>query len=522
MNETITLFDFMKAQAGKILDQLLQHIGLTFISLLLAVLIAVPLGIFISANKKFSGPVLGFANILQTIPSIALLGFMIPLLGIGPVPAIVALFLYALLPIVRNTFTGITGVDKTVVESAKGMGMTPGQILRKVELPLSMPVILAGIRTATVINVGVATLASYIGAGGLGEFIFGGIALNNTNMILAGAIPAALLAIIFDFILSVVQKINFKKVRSVFWALPVCFVLLSSFYLLPDFYRSKMLAGFTPEFMGRKDGYLGLKKIYGLNMRTVVISDAVMYKAAYEKKLDVIDGYSTDGRLKAFNLVILKDDKNIFPPYHAAPVVREEVLQKYPELKNALNLLAGKINDSIMTELNYRVDYLKQSPEKVARDFLVEQSLYKNPLSANEGTIRIGSKIFGEQYILAAMYSMLIKGNTHLQVETKTGLGGTKICFDALTNDQIDLYPEYTGTGLLVILQAKDSVIEHLGNDTKKVYDYVQQQFLKKYNLEWLKPIGFNNAYALMMRTKQAEKLNIRTITDLKNYLDKK
>lgn len=522
MNDAPTLFDFMKEQSGKILDQLLQHIGLTFISLLFAVIIGVPLGIFISRKRKFSAPVLGFTNILQTIPSIALLGFMIPLLGIGPVPAIVALFLYALLPIVRNTFTGITEVDKTVVESAKGMGMTSNQILRKVELPLSMPVILAGIRTATVINVGVATLASYIGAGGLGEFIFGGIALNNTNMILAGAIPAALLAIFFDFVLSRIQKINLKKVRTAFWLLPVCLVLLSSFYLLPDFYRSKLLAGFTPEFMGRKDGYLGLKKMYDLNIRTVVISDAVMYKAAYEKKLDVIDGYSTDGRLKAFNLVILKDDKGIFPPYYAAPVIREDVLQKYPELKDVFNQLAGKINDSIMTELNYRVDYLKQSPEKVAKDFLMEQSLYKNPLNGDKGTIRIGSKIFGEQYILAAMYSMLIKGNTHLEVETKTGLGGTKICFDALTNNQIDMYPEYTGTGLLVILQAPDSVVEKLGSDNNKVYEYVQQQFLKKYNLVWLKPIGFNNTYALMMRQKEAEELHIHGISDLANYLNKK
>ena len=523
MNETSqSLFDFMRQQSGKILDQLLQHIGLTFISLLIAVIIGVPLGIFISRKKNFSAPVLGFTGILQTIPSIALLGFMIPLLGIGPVPAIVALFLYALLPIVRNTFTGITGVDATVIESAKGMGMSNMQILRKVELPLSMPVILAGIRTATVINVGVATLASYIGAGGLGEFIFGGIALNNTNMILAGAIPAAFLAIAFDLILSKIQKMNLRKLKKGFWILPLCMILLSSFYLLPDLYRSKMLAGFTPEFMGREDGYLGLEKIYKLNIRTVVISDAVMYKAAYEKKLDVISGYSTDGRLKAFDLIVLNDDKGIFPPYYAAPVIREEVLKKYPELENVLNQLAGHINDSIMTELNYRVDYLKQSPEKVARDFLMEQSLYKTPQKENEGIVRIGSKIFGEQYILAAMYSMLIKGNTNLQVETKTGLGGTKICFDALTNNQIDMYPEYTGTGLLVILQTPDSITATLHNDRKKIFNYVQKQFMEKYNLEWLQPIGFDNSYALMMRKSDAKRLEIKNISDLKNYLNKK
>lgn len=523
MNESHqSLFSFMREQSGKIFDQLLAHIGLTFISLLLAVAIGVPLGILIAKRKKLSGTVLGFVGVLQTIPSIALLGFMIPILGIGPKPAIVALFLYALLPIVRNTFTGIIGVDASVRDAAKGMGMSGKQILTKVELPLALPVILAGIRTATVINVGVATLAAYIAAGGLGEFIFGGIALNNTNMILAGAIPAALLAIVLDFILSKVQKINLKKLRTGFWLLPVSIILLSSFYLLPDIYGSKMLAGFTPEFMGREDGYLGLQKVYHLNIRNVVISDAVMYKAAYEKKLDVISGYSTDGRLKAFDLVVLDDDKKIFPPYYVAPVIRENILQQHPELESVLNQLAGHINDSIMTELNYRVDYLKQSPDKVAKDFLMEQSLYKEPLNGNGAIIRIGSKIFGEQYILAAMYSMLIKGNTNLQVETKTGLGGTKICFDALTNNQIDMYPEYTGTALLVILPTLESTIKQLRSNEQKIYDYVQQQFQAKYNLKWLKPVGFNNSYCLMMRKEQSKEINVNSISDLVKYLDKK
>lgn len=522
MNESSkSLWQFIYEQSDKIFDQLLQHIGLTFFSLFLAVLIGIPLGIFITRKKNLAGPVLAFTGVLQTIPSIALLGFMIPLLGIGPVPAIVALFLYALLPIVRNTFTGINEVDKVIVESAMGMGMNNRQVLRKVQLPLAMPVILAGIRIATVINVGVATLASYIGAGGLGEFIFGGISLNNTNMILAGAIPAALLAIAFDFALARLQKINLRKLKVSVRILPAIFMLLSSFYLLPDFYRSKLLAGFTPEFMGRQDGYLGLKNIYKLNIRTVVISDAVMYKAAYEKKLDIISGYSTDGRLKAYDLIILKDDKKIFPPYYAAPVIRQNILENHPELENALNQLAGFINDSIMTDLNYRVDFLKQQTERVAEDFLKKKGLYKNPLPATEGVFRIGSKIFGEQYILTEMYRILVRGNTHLQVETKTGLGGTKICFDALTNNQIDMYPEYTGTGLLVILQPSDSIIQQLQSDEEKTYQYVSEEFMKRYRLKWLKPIGFNNAYALMMRRSTSDRLHVRNISDLVNYLEK-
>jgi osmoprotectant transport system permease protein len=517
-----TLWGFMAQQSDKLLAQTLQHIGLTFISLIIAVLIGLPLGILIARKRKLSGSVLGIAGVLQTIPSIALLGFMIPLLGIGPKPAIVALLLYALLPIIRNTYTGITGVDGAVKEAAVAMGMSKWQVLFKVELPLAMPVILAGIRTATVINVGVATLASYIAAGGLGEFIFGGISLNNTNMILAGAIPAALLAILFDFLLSRLQHLNLKKLKVATTALPVLLLLMSSFYFIPSAYGGKLTAGFTPEFMGRQDGNLGLQSKYGLKIHTIVISDAVMYKAAYEKELDVISGYSTDGRLKAYGLIVLNDDKAIFPPYYAAPIVRDDALKKFPELEKTLNMLSGKINDSVMTDLNYRTDYLHQSPERVAKDFLTSHNLYKPDRNGNGGVVRIGSKIFGEQYILASMYTILIKGYTNYNVDTKTGLGGTKICFDAMNNDQIDLYPEYTGTGLLAILQVGQKEINAVTGDKDKTYNYVKTEFENRYHIKWLQPIGFNNAYALMMRKKQAADLGVKTISDLKHYLESK
>src|SRR3569623_1390018 len=175
-----------------------------------------------------------------------------------------------------------------------------------------------------------------------------------------------------------------------------------------------------------------------------------------------------------------------------------------------------------MTELNYRTDYLHQSPERVAEDFLRQQSLLKPARNGNAGIVRIGSKIFGEQYILASMYSMLIKGYTDYDVSTKTGLGGTKICFDALNNDQIDFYPEYTGTGLLAILQPSAKTVDLLTAYSDKTYSYVQREFEQKYNIKWLRPIGFNNAYALMMREKQAKQLKIKTISDLKRYLESK
>jgi osmoprotectant transport system permease protein len=299
MEQTQSLWQFAVQQSDKLWSQTWTHIGLTMISLILAIIFAVPLGILIARRQKLAGIVLGFAGVMQTIPSIAMLGVMIPILGIGPKPAIVALFLYALLPILRNTYTGIKDVNPIVIDAAMGMGMSRWQILMKVELPLAFPVLMAGIRTATVINVGVATLAAYIAAGGLGEFIFGGIALNNSNMILAGAIPAALLAISLDTLLSIVQKFSVKRINGIYLLSSFLFILLCSFYLLPTKAGGRMLAGFTPEFMGRQDGYLGLKSVYKLSIQTVVISDAVMYKAAFERKLDVISGYSTDGRLKA-------------------------------------------------------------------------------------------------------------------------------------------------------------------------------------------------------------------------------
>lgn len=193
--------------ADEILHKTIRHLYITFIALLLAILAAFPLGVFISVNPLLSRIVLYIAGLLQTIPSIALLAIMIPLFGIGIVPAVAALFLYALLPILRNTVSGINSVDPVIKKVAAGMGLTVWQRLRYVEIPLAIPAIFAGIKTAAVINIGTATLAAFIGAGGLGEFIVTGLALNNTTMILKGAIPAALLAIIIEFLFELLEQV---------------------------------------------------------------------------------------------------------------------------------------------------------------------------------------------------------------------------------------------------------------------------------------------------------------------------
>ncbi len=205
----MNFWTFVLAHRAEILSRTGEHLLLVAAAMFAAVLIGIPLGIVLVRRHNLRRWVLGAANVIQTIPSLALFGFLIPvpfLGGIGARTAIVALALYALLPVLQNTYTGIVGVDPAVLESARGMGMTPAQILWGVELPLSMGVILAGVRVAMVICIGVATIAAAIGAGGLGVFIFRGVAMVNNSVILAGAIPAALLAIAVDFILGFVEK----------------------------------------------------------------------------------------------------------------------------------------------------------------------------------------------------------------------------------------------------------------------------------------------------------------------------
>ncbi|PIC99161.1 MULTISPECIES: ABC transporter permease [unclassified Sporosarcina] len=200
------LVEQTKLRWPEVLEATSIHIQLVFFSMILAVVIAVTLGIVITRVPKLKTGVLGAAGIMQTIPSLAVLGFMIPIFGIGVKTAIAALFLYSLLPIMRNTYTGIKDVDPATIEAAKGMGMTSMQILFKVELPLAIPIIMAGIRTAAVINVGNATLAAFIGAGGLGDFIFLGITRGIDGLILLGAIPAAILAIALETFFGGVER----------------------------------------------------------------------------------------------------------------------------------------------------------------------------------------------------------------------------------------------------------------------------------------------------------------------------
>jgi osmoprotectant transport system permease protein len=205
----MSLWHFVVQNRLELLQLTLEHIWLVGVSMFFAVLLGIPLGILITCWPALNRPVLGGANIIQTIPSLALFGFLLPAPWFGERAdrmAILALTLYALLPLIRNTYAGISGVDHAIIEAARGMGLTDRQLLFQVQLPLSLGVIIAGIRVATVISIGLATIAAAIGAGGLGEYIFRGLAMVSNQVILAGAVPAALLALLADFTLGRLER----------------------------------------------------------------------------------------------------------------------------------------------------------------------------------------------------------------------------------------------------------------------------------------------------------------------------
>ncbi|MEG3955078.1 ABC transporter permease [Microcoleus sp. herbarium2] len=196
---------FINRYGAEIIQRATEHLYLVTVAIFVAISVGIPLGILVTRKPKLKKPILGFANIMQTIPSLALFGLLLPVSGIGDNTAIIALTLYSLLPIIRNTYTGIVGVDPAIREAGIGMGMTDMQLLWQVEIPLALGVILAGVRVATVIAIGLATIAAAIGAGGLGVFIFRGVATLNNQLLLAGAIPAALMALAADFGLGFVE-----------------------------------------------------------------------------------------------------------------------------------------------------------------------------------------------------------------------------------------------------------------------------------------------------------------------------
>ena len=488
-----------------------EHILISLLAISIASVLGIILGIIISEYRKFSGLILGTVNILYTIPSIALLGFFITITGVGNTTALIALIIYALLPIIRSTYTGIVNINPLIIEASEGMGSTKLQQLFKVKLPLALPVLMSGIRNMVTMTIALAGIASFVGAGGLGVAIYRGITTNNSAMTFLGSLLIAILALVFDFILGLIEKrlTNHKRIKykinpklillGLFMVIFGAYFSLNSkkdktvniatkpmtegyilgqmltelieqdtdlkvnitngvgggtsnihpaivkgeFDLYPEYtgtswetvlkkengydeskfdelqkeYKEKynleyvnlygfnntyglavnkdiaekynlktysdlakvsnnLIFGAEYDFFEREDGYKELQKVYNIDFKKKIDMDiGLKYQAMKDKKIDVMVIFTTDGQLAISDVVVLEDDKKMYPSYRAGTVIRSEILSEYPELKPVLEKLNNILDDKTMADLNYQVESEGKKPEDVAREYLQEKGL---------------------------------------------------------------------------------------------------------------------------------------------------
>ena len=493
------------------LNLTVEHILISLLAISIASVLGIILGIIISEYRKFSGLILGTVNILYTIPSIALLGFFITITGVGNTTALIALIIYALLPIIRSTYTGIITINPLIIEASEGMGSTKLQQLFKVKIPLALSVLMSGIRNMVTMTIALAGIASFVGAGGLGVAIYRGITTNNSAMTFLGSLLIAILALVFDFILGLIEKrlTNHKRVKykinlkviilglfivifGVYFSLnskkdktiniatkPMTegyilgqmltelieqdtdlkvnitngvgggtsnihpAIVKGEFDLYPEYtgtsweavlkkegsydeskfdelqkeYKEKynleyvnlygfnntyglavnkdiakkynlktysdlakvsnnLIFGAEYDFFEREDGYKELQKVYNMNFKKQIDMDiGLKYQAMKDKKIDVMVIFTTDGQLAISDVVVLEDDKKMYPSYRAGTVIRSEILSEYPELKPVLEKLNNILDDKTMADLNYQVESEGKKPEDVAREYLQEKGL---------------------------------------------------------------------------------------------------------------------------------------------------
>lgn len=500
-------WDVVKTHLPELYTKLIEHISISLSAMLIAVVLGLGLGLLINRLPKLRTPVLALTNIFQTIPSIALLGFLIPFVGIGLAPTLIVLVVYALLPITSTTYAGLKEVPANYLHVADSMGFTRWQRLYLVELPLALPVIMTGIRTSMVMVIGITTIAAFIGAGGLGDFITQGLSLNDPKLILLGAIPVALLALNVDYVMAtftvlvsgrrrltlrfkktklilvsliigtlffiatqplipspnnkkvivigskdfteqyllghlmaelleiktdlhVVRKFNlgtttilhnalltgqidlypeytgtayrvvlkkngqlnspqlydyiraaYKRDYDLIWLPPFGFENAETLAVKKEFALKHHLVNLSDlsqiantltlavpaEFLKRSDGLPGLRQTYDFHFQKIIqMQPNLVYQAIKNNAVQVIEAFTTDGKIAEFHLNILRDDKHFYPPYDAAPVIRNFTLQNNPQIAAVLAPLLGALDNKTMQYLNYLID-VKKSPHKKLR-----------------------------------------------------------------------------------------------------------------------------------------------------------
>lgn len=356
MNNMLSVFSARKAQ---LLTALIQHVEISLIALFFSLIIAIPLGIYLTRKQRMAEYIIGIAGVLQTIPSLALLGLLIPLFGIGTVPAVIALVAYALLPLLRNTYTGIKEIDPSLLEAASAMGMNRRKRLIKIELPLAMPVIMAGIRTATIFIIGTATIAALIGAGGLGDIILLGIDRNDYSLVVLGAVPSALLAIIFDILLRRLESISFKKIIVSSGAFALVIVLIIGSMIAPTFLHKG----------GQKTIVIAGK----LGPEPEILDN--MYKLLIEENTDLKVKLRTGLGDTTFVFNALKSkDIDMYPEFSGTVIT--DLLKETPINTNSKDVFsqakagaAKKLNMALLNPMQFNDTYALAVPESFAKQY---------------------------------------------------------------------------------------------------------------------------------------------------------
>lgn len=522
---------FLSAHHADLVQRTIEHVNLVALAMLAATAVGVPLAVAMRGRRTVSTAFLGFANVVQTVPSLALLSVMLPLLGLGRQPAVVALFLYALLPVMRNTLVGLEGVGAPIVDTARGLGMNAAQVFWTVELPLALPTIFAGLRTAAVISVGVATLSALVGGGGLGVFIFRGIATSQPAIIFLGAVPAALMALALDGALGLAQRsmLRFpKRVAAISTAALVMCVLP----IWQSRTETPLLFGFTSGFIQRSDGYEAWRRHYNFPpLRYNELGVGLLYDALRRGEVDVACGFSSDGQVTSFGFRTLADDRHFFPHYEAALLAREQLFSRIPALRDLLEKLQGSISEETMRKLNLRVDQDGLTPEIAAAEFLKqwapkagvswdETRAQAKRFAPSSPDLVIGSMSSTEQYILGALLEQLVDGATPWNAELKSGLGSSAICIDALQRGDIDLCPQY-GNALAIQLVDNNPSAAALNRlrTAKEINAWLVEEVAKRYHLLWTVPLGFDRSYMLFVRSDDSRFSGIEKVSELKDHI---
>ena len=528
-----TLSVFLSFHREELLIRASEHIALVAMALLAATALGVPLAVGLRRTRRLGGVFLGLASVVQTIPSIALLSIMLPLFGLGRNSAVAALFLYALLPVIRNTLVGLDGVSPDVVDAARGMGMSRAQLFWRVELPLALPTIFAGLRTAAVINVGVATLSALVGAGGLGVFIFRGISNNQPGVVLLGAVPAALLALVIDALLALAGCTMLRSPRRVV-TIGAVLVLGCAFSVWRSAPHESLRFGFPTGFVQRSDGYESWRQHYDLPaVRYTEFDTSLLYGALLRSEVDVAIGGSIDGRIDLFAFRALDDDRKFFPTYDAGVLARPQVFQRIPALRPLLGKLDGAISTATMRQLVRRVEQDHAAPALVALEFLrgwtkatgldwQEGRALTKRTDLAAADIVIGVRASTTHQVMGRILEQLIDGSTGWNAQLKAGLGSTAICFESLQRGDIDLYPEYSGMLAVTIFRVGDDPVnlERLRN-SEHLNAWLRTELARQYQFEWMIPFGFSSSYALVVRQDDPRFAHLQTISELAEVLKK-